>query len=91
MAEQIMWWAGAVDLLLLIPVLLAVPNAIRLSTQAELLQRQAQLIWAEVEREKVARGITEADLRRDILAEHDRLRELYSAAGATGKERPPVT
>ncbi len=76
MAFEILMWAGAINLVLFIHVLWRVPNAIRLSTEAEMLQQQVALLWAEIEREKVSRGVTDADYQRELRVGYEAQAEL---------------
>lgn len=88
MYEEIFKWAGLVNLVLLIPILFRAPRAIRLGTEADLLRQKAALLNAEIEIEKVTRGITYADYQRDLSAAHDKLMKLYSQL-PPAKEQPP--
>lgn len=90
MYDEIIKWAGVINLILLIPILFRVPRAMRLATEADVLRRKAELLHAEIEREKVVRGITQADYYRDLREHHQRIEELYIRANNAAKEQPPM-
>ena len=65
MVFEILMWVGAINLVLLIRVMLHMPKAMRLGSEAGMLKEQAALLRAEVDREKVNRGVTDADYQRE--------------------------
>lgn len=77
MAIEIMMWAGAINLVLLIRVLLHMPKAMRLGSEAGMLKQQTSLVWAEVEHEKVNRGVTDADYQRELRIGYEAQTELF--------------
>lgn len=77
MAIEILWWAVAVNAVLFIRVLMAAPRVMKQSNEAEILRQQAALLWAEVEREKVTRGLTDADGNREMRLTNEAQLELF--------------
>lgn len=77
MLEQVMMWTLTIDLVLLVVVLACAPRAIRLSSEAEYLGKKAMMLHAEIEQEKLARGVSEADYYRTLREHLKRLDEMY--------------
>lgn len=56
MPNEIMTWLFIVYLVLGVPILIRVPRAMRLATEADYLRRKADLLRAEVEMERLRRA-----------------------------------
>ena len=74
---DVLYWAGAINAVLLIRVLLVAPRAMQLSGEAELLKQKAAMLWAEIEKEKVTRGVTDADRARESRLGSEAQAELF--------------
>ena len=91
MALDIIMWAGAINLVLFIRVMWRVPAAIRLTTEAEFLSKQAEMLWAQIEQEKLERGITADDFQRERARARQAEERLAVLERLTPQEPPCAT
>lgn len=80
MTEQIIWWAVAINVVLLTRVVLVAPNAIKLAAKAAYLHQKAAILQAQIEQEKIAKGLTQTDFYRELREYSERLKDLRDRA-----------